>query len=151
MASAEASVSALEARLNAFRSALIQRGLDPNELDPDEDARLQASIAAYSPAVAAEVVRLAANGRSLEEIRPILGYTEHQEREWSGEYVDFAAALARAREWNRSYWERQLRDASNGGDRATMSALLHMIDKRFYSSGASGDAASLVTIRIPDV
>jgi hypothetical protein len=144
MAKAAADQHDAEAAADAARAALLAAGAAP-------DAQgLPPALPAYHTALPAEVLRLAAKGQEIEEIRVALGFSEEQQAMWGGEYVDFAAAVARARELCRAFWLSQARIAVKAGDRSSFSAITGLIEKR-YSQTTLGDAASLVTIRIPDV
>lgn len=133
-------------RLDAMRAAMIKAGLDPNQFDPSNDDTILAAVEEYTPAIASEVARLSKQGRPIEEIRTILGFTEAQERDWRARYVEFERTLVRAREAEQGFWAAQARIAVKSGDRSQFTAVANLIDKRYGSKGAEGDAEDIVRI-----
>lgn len=145
--SAESAAAEAVAKLNAMRAALIAAGLDPEQFDTTSHDTAPA-LADYHHSLPREIGRLAGLGHSLEEIRIILGYTEAQEEDWRGRYVGFSNAIDRARAQEQGFWLAQVRAAAKGGDRSSLGAITALIDKRFHSNKAAGNAAALVSVRI---
>ena len=147
MQGAETKVSELSGRLDRMRIALLKAGQNPNDYDLDTDALDLKPLDHYQPRLPAEVIRLARQGKQLEEIRALLGFSDGQEAAWCEKYVDFSSAVVRARELNRAFWEKSLREASESGDRSAATGIMHLIDKRFYNNGAQGNAGVLLHLR----
>lgn len=144
---AEAVADAARAELHKMRLAMVRRGLDPAEFGGQAvtDAPL---LKAYQPDLPLRMSRLSSEGQSIEEIRVAIGFTEAQEREWCNSYVDFAAAIARTRAREEAFWQGQARQLAAAGDRAGFTAVSALIDKRFNSNSAIGNAADLVVVHI---
>lgn len=144
---AEAKADEAQAQLHAVRINLIRRGLDPEEFGAGGAPEV-ATLSAYDATLPLRVSRLSGEGQAIEEIRISLGFTEAQEREWADQYVDFAAALARVRAREVAFWQRQARQLAAAGDRAGFTSVSALIDKRFNSDSARGDASQLIQVHI---
>lgn len=134
-------------RIARIRAALAADGLDPNRYDTEGPRHVQA-LEAYAPALPQQMVRMASEGLSIEEIRAELGFTEGQEREWAEQYVDFSQALSRVHARERAYWHAQARIAAQAGDRAGWQAATTLISKRFEGPERAGNAQELVHVHI---
>lgn len=78
MKAAEVSASELQGRLDRMRAAMLKDGLKPELYDLDQDELDAKPLDHYSAHLPAEIVRLARCGKQLEEIRPLLGFSEGQ-------------------------------------------------------------------------
>lgn len=135
------------ARLDAMRAALLAAGLDPNDYDDDQDATAGDMLAEYNQALPREVYRLAKLGQSPAEIRVQLGFTELQENDWRNRYVELDAAIVRARDLHRAFWDGQARIAAQTGDTSTFRSVTTLIEKTFLTTGGRGNAANLVVVK----
>lgn len=139
---------AARSELTAYRARLIAAGIDPDTLQPaDTSSEPSFTLEDYDPTLPDRLIALAEQGQDIVEIRISLRYTAMQENQWKDRYVRFAAALARAHEMSHAYWLRQYKTVVASGDRSQANAILALIDKRFMSSGARGDASRLVNVR----
>ena len=135
------------ARLEAMRAALIRDGIDPNRYDDaSEECEAPLLVTEYTPAITREVYRLARQGLSPTEIRVQIGYTETMEEAWNGRYVEFGAALTRARELYRAFWDQQVRQAAQAGDTGALRGAIALIEKTILTGGQRGDASKLVRV-----
>jgi hypothetical protein len=148
LAGAEAERDAAAKRLDGVLAALLLDGIDPARYDPEIAKRAPPRLERYAPALPMQVARLADMGQSIEEIRVSLGFTDAQESEWRQRYVDFDAAVSRVRAREEAYWQRQARKMADGGDRASLTAITSLIQKRFIDSGSRGNAADLVHVHL---
>lgn len=132
-------------RLQRIHVNLVRKGIDPKEIDTDAPASAT-TLEAYAPELPLSVLRLAGAGQALEEIRDTLGFTEAQQRAWSEQYADFAAAISRARAREEAFWYRQMHTAAASGDRTSVTSIQSLISKKFLSEAALGDAVDLVHV-----
>ena len=142
---AEAGAEEARAELNAMRLALIRAGLKPE--DYGASALVEPMhLTAYSDLLPRQVQRLAAEGKSIEESRVLLGFTEAQEQEWASSYVDFREALARTRAREEAFWQGQARQLAAAGDRPGFVAVSALIERRFHGDNSKADASNLVVV-----
>ena len=135
-----------DARLQRIHTNLIRLGIEPNQVDTDAQPS-PVILKDYDPGLPLAIMRLAGTGQGLEEIREQLGFSEGQERAWSHQYVDFAAAVSRARAREEAFWYRQQRLAASAGDRTSVASIGSLIAKKFLSHEAQGDASDMLHIR----
>ena len=137
----------VRAELTAIRTQMIARGLNPEDYGMAA-AYEPPSLQAYSDLLPRQVLRLAGEGKAIEEIRVMLGFSLAQEVEWSNQYVDMAAALLRVRAREEAFWQGQARQLAASGDRAGFQAVEALIARRFHSDNSRGDATQLVHVYI---
>lgn len=144
---AEARAEEARAELQAVRLAIIRAGLNPEDFGAAalvEPVQLEA----YSDLLPRQVMRLAAEGKSIEESRVMLGFTQAQEQQWADLYVDFREALARTRAREEAFWQGQARQLAAAGDRPGFVAVSALIERRFHSDNSAADASQLVVLHI---
>lgn len=144
---AEAAADDIRAELTAMRLAIVRAGLDPADFGAAALAE-PVQLTEYLPTLPLQVQRLASEGKSIEEIRILLGFTEAQEREWGQSYVDMGSALLRVRAREEAFWQGQARHLAASGDRAGFQSVSALIERRFHTDSSKGDAASLVHVHI---
>jgi len=144
---AEAVADDIRAELAAMRLAIIAKGLDPADFGAAALAE-PPQLTAYSELLPRQVMRLASEGKSIEEIRIMLGFTPAQETEWANLYVDMSVALLRVRAREEAFWQGQARQLATSGDRAGFQAVSALIERRFNTDNAKGDASQLVRVHI---
>lgn len=144
---AEAAADNSKAELAAMRLAIIAKGLNPEDFGAAALSEPPA-LEAYSDLLPRQVLRIAGEGKSIEEIRIMLGFTTTQEKAWADQYVEFAAALVRVRAREEAFWQGQARQLASSGDRAGFQAVEALIQRRFHTDNAKGDASQLVHVHI---
>ena len=144
---AEAAADEIKAELAAMRLAIVRAGLNPADFGAAALAE-PVQLTDYTPSLPLQLQRLASEGKSIEEIRIMLGFTEAQERDWANSYVDMAAALLRVRAREEAFWQGQARHLAASGDRAGFQAVSALIDRRFHSDSSKGDASQLVHVHV---
>lgn len=144
---ATAAADEVRAELTAIRTQLIAKGLNPEDFGMAAAVE-PPSLEAYSELLPRQILRLAGEGKAIEEIRVMLGFSLAQESEWANQYVDMAAALLRVRAREEAFWQGQARHLAASGDRAGFQAVEALIARRFHTDNSRGNAAALVHVYI---
>lgn len=144
---AEAAADVVKAELTAIRLAIIRAGLDPAKFGAAALAE-PVQLDSYHQGLPLQLLRLASEGKSLEETRVMLGFTEAQEQQWADLYVDFREALLRVRAREEAFWQGQARHLAASGDRAGFQAVSALIERRYHSDSSKGDASQLIQVLV---